>query len=86
MRHVSEQNRVGARVRAALALTLTMVLAALTNPASASTELVINGGCEDPVGTHRSFQILGSIAGSTASSGSGIEVQTNAADAPWAGN
>ncbi len=85
LRHVSKQNRVEARVLAVLAQTLTLVLAALpTQPPS--TELVINGGVEDPAGTPRSFQILGLIAGETAISGSGIEVQTNAGGAPWAGN
>lgn len=85
LRHVSKQNRVEARVLAVLAQTLILVLAALPNQPP-STELVINGGVEDPAGTPRSFQILGLIAGAIAISGSGIEVQNNPASTPLEGN
>lgn len=82
---VSQQGRAAARVLAALALTLTMVVAALPGPAAAATELVVNGSFEAPPVTPSTFSIFASIPGWETVFGCGIEVQNQRAGTPFDG-
>jgi hypothetical protein len=67
-------------------LRLSLAAAALAlAPLAAQANLIVNGGFEEPALSSGSWGVYSSILGWTATSGSGIEIQNNAAGAPYQG-
>ncbi len=67
-------------------LRLSLAAAALAlAPLVAQANLIVNGGFEEPALSSGSWGVYSSILGWTATFGSGIEIQNNAAGAPYQG-
>ncbi|MBA2753300.1 MAG: hypothetical protein H0U40_02400 [Chloroflexia bacterium] len=77
------------RVAATLGLVIMLLMGAIGAPSPASaagSDLVANGGFEDPVVNTGSFAVLNAILGWTLAYGPGIEVQNRVAGTPNGGN
>lgn len=77
--------RTGRQMLVALIPALMLVAAAAPSPASAVTELVVNGSFEEPRVEPGTFLIFDSIPGWQKTSGCGIEVQRRRAGTPLDG-